>query len=376
MSQYCLPAAHNALSRLLLARWRLMLVVTVLVLQIAFCRHIAAQQVQLPARLSQLGTGAFIRFRGLEFSTFAFQEIGGSGINAATVVNGWSDGLFYGLSFDVEGQSLGASGVGGNKELNLSYKVLNVAGTKRIGAAMLSVDANTVGYGLAGAGIGFSDQGGNPPIATSLGFASASSSQLQSTEKSRAVLALRSTTDVLGVAGGINANTYFVGDIAAVRSIKHLYALEDNVLDGDFTFNGVVDGADFLLWKRTYGSALDLQADGSKNGKVDAADYTVWRDAVSSFAKPGDYTGDGVVDQSDYMRWKTEYGSGGGSLTADGNRDGTIDAADYTIWRDNVDAGSSSVPSTSVTVPEPESLGLLLLGGVLAVAFWLKWWRH
>ncbi|WP_428304316.1 hypothetical protein [Lacipirellula sp.] len=49
---------------------------------------------------------------------------------------------------------------------------------------------------------------------------------------------------------------------------------------GDYDSNGVVNGADFLLWQRQFGqsaSPAGSGADGSANGVVDAADLTVWK---------------------------------------------------------------------------------------------------
>ncbi len=68
----------------------------------------------------------------------------------------------------------------------------------------------------------------------------------------------------------------------------------------------------------------------------------------------GDYDIDGDVDGADYLVWQREFGTavsrhGSG---ADGNMDGNVDAADYVIWRHNfaVVAESAGVP-----VPEPRS---------------------
>ena len=52
---------------------------------------------------------------------------------------------------------------------------------------------------------------------------------------------------------------------------------------------------------------------------------------------PGDYDGNGTVEQSDYSFWRMNFGSTVPAGTgADGNGDGSVDAADYVIWRKNL----------------------------------------
>jgi glycosyl hydrolase family 18 (putative chitinase) len=53
---------------------------------------------------------------------------------------------------------------------------------------------------------------------------------------------------------------------------------------GDFDSNGNVDSADYDIWRETFGSQAELQADGNDDGIVDAADYVVWRRQMSSAA--------------------------------------------------------------------------------------------
>lgn len=48
-------------------------------------------------------------------------------------------------------------------------------------------------------------------------------------------------------------------------------------LTADYNGNGVVDAADYTIWRDTLGSTSDLAADGSGNGFIDASDYTVWK---------------------------------------------------------------------------------------------------
>jgi ELWxxDGT repeat protein len=56
---------------------------------------------------------------------------------------------------------------------------------------------------------------------------------------------------------------------------------------GDYTRDGYVDGADFLVWQRKFGSAAapaGSGADGNANGVIDSGDLTVWKNNVGGLA--------------------------------------------------------------------------------------------
>ena len=65
---------------------------------------------------------------------------------------------------------------------------------------------------------------------------------------------------------------------------------------------------------------------------------------------PGDYDNNGMVDMADYALWRQAIGTVG-SQAADGNGDGEVNSADYTIWRDNV--GATIFPPSGTALPEP-----------------------
>ncbi|MDA0657644.1 MAG: hypothetical protein O2931_03140 [Planctomycetota bacterium] len=46
---------------------------------------------------------------------------------------------------------------------------------------------------------------------------------------------------------------------------------------GDYNANGLVDAADFSIWRDSLGSTTQLAADGNRNGVVDQNDYTIWQ---------------------------------------------------------------------------------------------------
>jgi hypothetical protein len=86
-----------------------------------------------------------------------------------------------------------------------------------------------------------------------------------------------------------------------------------------------------------------LPGDYNQNGIVDAADYTVWRD---------------LVDNS--------QGVSPGSA-ADGSFDGQITAADYAVWKSMFGFARATGGQASYTaVPEPLSAMLLAIGMALA----------
>jgi hypothetical protein len=77
---------------------------------------------------------------------------------------------------------------------------------------------------------------------------------------------------------------------------------------------------------------------------------------------PGDYNDNGVVDAADYVLWRN-----GGPLQFEIDTPGTVNAADYTVWRarfgkTTAGAGSGSLAITVDAVPELSSVVLAVLG--------------
>jgi len=77
---------------------------------------------------------------------------------------------------------------------------------------------------------------------------------------------------------------------------------------------------------------------------------------------PGDFDRNGLVEAADYDLWKSDFGNTVAQIGdgADGNRDGIVDAADYTIWRDA--QPSSTAASMGESVPEPATVVLPFIG--------------
>jgi cyclophilin family peptidyl-prolyl cis-trans isomerase len=89
------------------------------------------------------------------------------------------------------------------------------------------------------------------------------------------------------------AKVYQQGDITANEAVMVSVAVL-NYKAGDYDFNGVVNGADYAIWRKTLNSTTNPAADGNGNGVVDAADYTVWRNTYGQTGGPGAGSGSGL----------------------------------------------------------------------------------
>ena len=80
-------------------------------------------------------------------------------------------------------------------------------------------------------------------------------------------------------------------------------------------------------------------------------------------ASNGDYNQNGVVDGADYVVWRDTSGQTGVGLAADGNGDGQVTNADFTLWRSkfgqSAGVGAGDISQGGV-VPEPSSVAILL----------------
>jgi hypothetical protein len=83
----------------------------------------------------------------------------------------------------------------------------------------------------------------------------------------------------------------------------------------------------------------------------------------------GDYNRNGVVDAADYGLWRKSMGQSGTGLAADGNGNNLIDAGDFSIWKANFGhsafsaLGSAFVPG----IPEPATWQLLALAVAMLI---------
>jgi hypothetical protein len=90
---------------------------------------------------------------------------------------------------------------------------------------------------------------------------------------------------------------------------------------------------------------------------------------------PGDYNNNGVVDAADYTIWRDTLGQTGEGLDADFDNSNSIDEVDYVAWRDHFGqnrftAGSGSCSAAAVAEPSSLVLALLAAGLALLLCRW------
>jgi GH25 family lysozyme M1 (1,4-beta-N-acetylmuramidase) len=87
---------------------------------------------------------------------------------------------------------------------------------------------------------------------------------------------------------------------------------------------------------------------------------------------PGDYNHDGVVNMGDYIVWRDTLGSSV-NLAADGNNNELVDSGDYTFWRSHFGQTSGSGSGSGAdlmpgSVPEPSAVLLLGVGTMIGLS--------
>jgi hypothetical protein len=78
----------------------------------------------------------------------------------------------------------------------------------------------------------------------------------------------------------------------------------------------------------------------------------------------GDYNGNGVVDAADYTLWRNAMASGG-TLKNDASP-ASVSMADYAYWKSRFGATAGS--GASVAVPETTSVAVLLLAALASIS--------
>jgi hypothetical protein len=111
-----------------------------------------------------------------------------------------------------------------------------------------------------------------------------------------------------------------------------------------------------------------LLGDAAAPGTLDLSDLFVANTIPATLPPAGDYNGNGVVDAADFTVWRDHLGQAYLLLNRDPANSGAVSQADYDVWRNNFGSGTPGGGFASrqhAAAPEPTSAMLILLGGVM-----------
>jgi hypothetical protein len=148
------------------------------------------------------------------------------------------------------------------------------------------------------------------------------------------------------------------------------------VLLGTGTFNLGTTTSTFRLGEKTSG-ANTLSYTDNTNLDNDIAALNIHGASDVNFTlqlavtPPGDYNHNGVVDAADYTIWRDTLGSTT-DLRANGDNSGAsankIDQADYAFWRSHYGNHSGNGTGAAAAVPEPSTIALAMVANALLCA--------
>jgi hypothetical protein len=138
-------------------------------------------------------------------------------------------------------------------------------------------------------------------------------------------------------------------------SADDFLSLDDSIASGPRLPDGSLPISDFLRL-RPDGNLIDAGLDVGLPYFGEAPDLGAF-ETTPAIALPGDYSDDGVVNTADYILWRNNVDTD--FVLANDASPGSVDASDYLVWRENF--GAVLAGSSQTAVPEPSVLTLLVL---------------
>jgi hypothetical protein len=100
-------------------------------------------------------------------------------------------------------------------------------------------------------------------------------------------LFLNGVSQPAGTWGAVGSGAQFTSSALSGTGWLQITTYVPSFLTGDYNSNGIVDAADFVVWRQSVGAATIANRDSNNTGPVGAADYNSWRSHLGQIAGPG-----------------------------------------------------------------------------------------
>lgn len=206
--------------------------------------------------VGQSGAGTLTLANGGKVSTGAVVAVGANGLVTGT---GTVVGAVENSGTVAPGQSIGSLTINGSyAQTSVGKLQLEIAGTSAGSFDTLTSSAQIVLAGTLDVDLALS---GGTPFAPELG---------------NAFQILTAGVSMSGKFTSFELPALGAGKMWQVRYGSTIASLAV-ALAGDYNDNGVIDAADYTVWRDLQAGAYDPRADGDTNGVVDVMDYNIWK---------------------------------------------------------------------------------------------------
>jgi hypothetical protein len=181
--------------------------------------------------------------------------------------------------------------------------------------------------------------------------------------------------------GTLTVQGDFTQESAGILAIELAGTADDEfdvlAVGGSAVLGGSLDITELLYSPSSIDSWVIMTTSGGITGSFASitGGYTVSVDGTDLVlglipGLPGDFDADNDVDGVDFGLWQTGYPTASGATLGDGDADGDgdVDGVDFGIWQENYPTNLGGATLGGTTIPEPATLALLAIGGLLALA--------
>ena len=168
------------------------------------------------------------------------------------------------------------------------------------------------------------------------------------------------TVQGLGTLGGTFSNADGTVNYPAGGTVSAVF--------GSTQYNWTISYTGNITWTDQANSVVNTIAG---TGGVDVVLMGLSTQPFTPPGVPGDYNGNGIVDAADYTVWRDHLGQTFTLPNRDSTNSGVINSGDYTFWvsKFGTHAGAGAGLGSGGAVPEPSTFALALVGMIGLAAF-------